>query len=311
MAAESRFEVMGSKAHVLVVAADGAEDAAPLVDAARDRLDELERRWSRFLPDSEMSHVNRAAPNPVVVSADTCALVIRAMQGWRSTGGLFDPTVLGDVVRAGYDRSFASIPARTRPGSSDRHMGCAGIVVDEYLRTVRLPDEVGFDPGGIGKGFAADLVVEELMRRGAHGACVNVGGDVRVAGSGPSGAWRIDVLDPFDHEPMDVLTVGNGAVATSTRTKRQWAVDGRPAHHLIDPSTGRPASTGLAAVTVLAGNAARAEVLAKAAFVAGPVRGSALLDDCDAPGLLVDDDGGHMTTPAWSRFCTPRQEGEV
>ena len=116
------------------------------------------------------------------------------------------------------------------------------------------------------------------------------------------------MLDPFADEPTDVLNVGRGAVATSSRTKRTWTVDDRPAHHLIDPSTGRPASTGLAAVTVLAGNTARAEVLAKAAFVAGPVRGSALLDECDAPALLVDDDGGRTTTSAWSRFCTARRE---
>src|SRR5262249_59958631 len=99
-------------------------------------------------------------------------------------------TILGYVVRAGYDQSFERVPAVTAPGISDRRLGCAGIHVDEQVDVVRLPAGVGFDPGGIGKGYAADRVVGRLMSRGARGACVNVGGDIRVAGARARGrAW--------------------------------------------------------------------------------------------------------------------------
>ncbi len=295
---------MGSRAHVLVL----GHGADAMVDVARARLDELERRWSRFLPDSEISRVNAAAPAPVIVSPETCALIVVALRGWRLTDGLFDPTVLGDVIRAGYDRPFVMIPSGARAGSSERRSGCAGIVVDEHTRTARLPEHVGFDPGGIGKGLAADLVVDDLVRRGAEGACVNVGGDVRVAGRGPSDSWKVDVLDPLDEHPVDVLSVAQGAVATSSRATRQWTVDGRRAHHLIDPATGRPAATGLVAVTALAGTGARAEVLAKAAFVAGRERGAAWLEEHEVPALLVDDRGEWTTTSAWYRFRATRLE---
>src|SRR4051812_14620460 len=111
---ETRMRIMGSDGH-LVVAGD-----PKLLRRARIRLDELEARWSRFVPASEVSRVNRHAGEPVAVSADTRLLFTRALDGWRLTGGGFDPTVLGAMLRNGYDCSFDELPcdragARTPP----------------------------------------------------------------------------------------------------------------------------------------------------------------------------------------------------
>jgi thiamine biosynthesis lipoprotein len=297
--ADFRFDVMGTEAHVLV----NGVDAAAQADAARDALDELERRWSRFLPDSEISLLNAAGAAPVVVSPSTCSLIARAVDGWRITNGRFDPTVLGDVVRAGYDRTFDEVPAATAAGVSDRRRGCGGIEVDEDIQLVRMPPKVAFDPGGIGKGYSADLVVSQLMTEGARGACVNVGGDVRVAGrAADDTAWTIDVMDPFTESSIDRVLVADGGVATTSRTKRQWTVNGLPAHHVIDPPTGQPAASGLAAVTAIASDAWLAEVFAKAAFVAGLDDGVAFLEEHAIPALFTDDHGGRVTTTAWARF---------
>lgn len=297
---------MGTRAHVLV----NGINATAQADAARDTLDQLERRWSRFLGDSEISLLNAGAA-PVVVSPVTCALIGRAVDGWRITNGRFDPTVLGDVVRAGYDRTFDEVPAATRPGASDRRRGCGGIEVDEDIQLVRMPPQVAFDPGGIGKGYAADLVVAQVMKEGARGACVNVGGDVRVDGRADGDtAWAIDVLDPFTGCPHDTVLVADGGVATTSRTGRHWIVDGRPAHHVIDPSTGQPAARGLAAVTVIAADAWLAEVFAKAAFVGGLDDGVAFLEEHAIAGLFTDDDGYRATTTAWAQFTvTARKHG--
>src|SRR6266550_4563773 len=97
---------MGSDGHLIVV---GGRHG--LVHRARARIDELERRWSRFLPDSEVSELNRGAGHAVEVSPDTTELVERAVDAWRLSGASFDPTVLGDVLRAGYDRSFDELGA--------------------------------------------------------------------------------------------------------------------------------------------------------------------------------------------------------
>ena len=103
----ARFRSMGSEAHVIVV--DGWPS---LLSVARRRLGQLEACWSRFIPTSEISTCNRLAGTPVWVSADTALLIDTAIEGWHLSAGRFDPTVLGDVLRAGYDRSFDELDGR-------------------------------------------------------------------------------------------------------------------------------------------------------------------------------------------------------
>ena len=141
--------------------------------------------------------------------------------------------------------------------------GCAGIVVDHATNSVFLPAGVGIDLGGIGKGAAADRVVAGLAARGVVAACVSLGGDVRAYGSG--------------HD---------GAIVTSTSGRRHRVQCGRR-HHLVDPTTGRAADTGLAAVVVTDRTTERAEVLATAAFVAGPERGADLLARFGVDGWFI------------------------
>src|SRR5436190_4435718 len=184
MEAATRFRGMGTDVHVVVVGG-----SLGLLEAARDRVEDLERKWSRFRPTSEISLMNQLAGRPVRVSAETATLVRLAIEGARITEGRFDPTVLGAVLRAGYDRTFDLLTDQTSavvepdwPADS----GYDHILFDEPAATVMLPANVGFDPGGIGKGYAADLVVAELLASGAAGVCANIGGDLRVAGEPPS-----------------------------------------------------------------------------------------------------------------------------
>ena len=235
---------MGSDAHVIVV-----EGVPSLVERARRRIDDLERRWSRFLPDSEVTELTRRAGTPVAVSGETVLLVERAIEAWRLTGGSFDPTVLGDVIRAGYDRPFDDVGPNPAPGHSPLLLGCTDIEVDG--REVRLPAGTGFDPGGIGKGLAADMVVAETMAAGAAGVCVNLGGDLRVTGLDPTdAAWTVAVEHPLAARPLAYVGLRDGAVATSTTLRRRWQVDGRLRHHLIDPFTGLSSDSDLTLVTV-------------------------------------------------------------
>jgi len=294
---------MGSTAHLMV---HGADDGC--LQRARERLEEMERRWSRFLPDSELCRINAGAGAPVRVSVDTAEVVRRCIEAWRLTGGLFDPTVLAAVESAGYDRTFEKVsdrPDSSAPVRATPSPGCGGtrVTVDDLGGTVRLPAGVGIDLGGIGKGYAADQVVYEMRLWGADGACVNLGGDVRVSGTSPDGAdWSVGVADPFgdphdshdsdDQGDLVVLAVGEGAVATSSRMRRRWRRGDHEMHHLIDPRTGEPARTGLAAVTVVAAEAHWAEILAKSALVAGREAGTRLLEAHGLAALLVTDTGG-------------------
>lgn len=275
---------MGSEAQVTVL--DGGPE---LVDQARRRLDELEQRWSRFLPDSEISQLNRSDGGPVVVSPETFAVVTAAVEAWRWSGGRFDPTIGRTMELAGYDRPFDTVGL----GRSGRHEPAptpADIVLDPYPESIRVPPGVRLDLGGIGKGAAADLVAAELLMEGAAGCCVNVGGDLRVAGQAPRPeGWRIEVAAG---SASGVVTVGvrQGAVCTSTRTRRVWVGADGPEHHLRDPTTGQPLDTGLRTVTVISARAIQAEVLTKTAFAAGRGDAAAVIGRAGATGLLVDDD---------------------
>jgi thiamine biosynthesis lipoprotein len=211
----------------------------------------------------------------VVVSAETFDVVQLAITAWHLTDGWFDPTILPMLLAAGYDRSFERIAGRTRwnETSTSGAPGCAGIELDSSRSTVRLPAGIAFDLGGIGKGRAADLIAAEAMTSGAAGVCIDLGGDVAVAGTNGDGdAWVIGIEDPFAPE-RDLVRVAlaAGALATSSRLERQWPTTGGLAHHLIDPTTGLPARGPLAAVSVLASTVAWAEVLAKATLVSGDV----------------------------------------
>lgn len=295
MPADASFAVMGATADVTVVGGGSA-----LVECARGRLTDLERRWSRFIPTSEVSRLNRARGMPTRVSFETRLLVRRALDGYATTGGRFDPTLLGAILRAGYVESFERL-GRPRPRASKLLTGADRIEVDDDAGTVRIPAGVGFDPGGIGKGLAADLVAGELIALGAAGVCVSVGGDLRVSGAAPDGeAWRITVDAPWDDSaPVARLRLVDGAVATSSRLRRRWVgADDAEHHHLIDPATDTSAHSPVLAATAVASEGWQAEVLAKAAFLdAGP--GLELIDRLGAAALVMVPDG-LLTTSTWA-----------
>lgn len=305
MQAEIRFRAMGTSAHILTA---GLQDHH--LDRARAIVVECEQRWSRFLPGSELSELNAAAGSWTPVSPETFALVDAAIAGWHMTAGRFDPTILNALVEAGYDRTFELVERRPtarqrRTATLPTSAGCGDIELDPDGPGIRLPAGVGFDLGGIAKGHTADLVVEELLRLGATGVVANIGGDVRVAGCAPTGrAWRVAVEDPLGGEPLAVCAIGDGAVATTTRRRRAWMTPTGPAHHLIDPATGLPSASDLLAVSVVACRGIWAEVLAKAAFVAGRKNAFTVLAEAGTTGILVDERGQATNLPGMSAFLS-------
>ena len=289
-----RFPVMGTHAELLVVDPPGEALAR-----SRARLAELEQRWSRFRPDSETSALNHARGRPVAVSPETFTLVALAVVGWQVSGGRFDPTVLDTLERAGYDRSFEQLGAGAAVPQIGWPMpapGLDGVVLDHQAGTVTLPAGRRFDPGGIAKGYAADLLCAQLLADGAAGACVNLGGDLRVRGVSPHGSpWIVAVPFPLGGTAT-TFELPDGAVATSSPLRRAWGPADRPLHHLIDPRTGQPADTGILQVTVVADEAWWAEILAKAAYLAGLPDALEVVAGLGAHALAVDQDGRLQVT---------------
>jgi thiamine biosynthesis lipoprotein len=285
---------MGTTVHAVVVG--GASGLASGVEA---RLAALEARWSRFRPDSELSRLNAAGGRPVLVGRDTFRLIDAAVRGWHATGGRFDPTVLPSLLRLGYDDDIDRVRARpVTPATSEPAPGCAGIRLDPTVGTVTLPAGTALDLGGIAKGFAADLVCDEVLGAGAAGALVNIGGDLRVRGEAPDApGWVVGV----DGHPHLLLALADGAVATSGTGRRRWGPGGT-LHHLVDPATGRSADRPLRSVTVVAGSGAQAELLTISAWLAGARDAAALVTGAGATGFAVNAAGATVAFPGLEEF---------
>ena len=299
---ETRFRAMGTDCHVVVLG--GTVDH---VQAAQDEVWRLESLWSRFLPTSDVGRLNAAGGEPVRVEPDTRLLLERAVEARTRTNGWFDPFMARQMVEHGYDRDFGELPPARRaedvvpthrPAMGEPLREPAPLAVaraeDDGCTPIRLLDGVAFDPGGIGKGLAADLVAGFLAAQGVHGVLVNLGGDLRVLGDPPEGGWSIRVDHPFDATlpPVATVRLREAGLCTSSPLKRRWrAPDGTPAHHVLDPRTGRPATIEVASVTVTAPAAWLAETLTTAVMLSGPTFGAALLRRAGAEALVVGLDG--------------------
>ena len=295
--ASATFSCFGSTCSVFVIGNGSAGTADEAVSWARGRLEQWHRDFTRFEPDSELSLMNEDRRHAVQVSepmAQFAELVRRAAD---MTNGLVDATLLGEIEAAGYTTdlaqpvdlhdALAKAPARggAAPNAGSRWRL---LRVDREQNVVFRPPGVRLDSGGLAKGLFCDLLAETL---GTHDAfAVDCAGDLRIGGR--SRVERaIQVGNPFGAGILHTFTATRVAAATSGIGRRSWVdAQGRPCHHLLDPSTGRPAFTGIVQVTALAPRAAIAEVCAKAAILSGPGRARNWLPD---GGVIVFDDGSH------------------
>jgi len=299
---ELAFPAMGTSVRLL------AAPGAPLEDA-RALIEDLEARLTRFDPQSELCCLN-ADPREVVPASRPLRDAVRAaIAGAAATGGLADPTLLGAVVSAGYDRSLVGHPRadlaealaaspQPRPAAPSTAAGWRRIHVDDAAGTISRPPGLKLDLGGSAKGLAADLATERLA---PYGPCAaDLGGDLRVRG-----AHEVLVPNPVTGMLAEVLALEDDAVATSGIDKRVWwDATGRPAHHLLDPATGRPAWTGVLSATAKAPTAALAEALAKAAILAGPAAGRRVV--ARYGGLLITTQGAVLSAePARDEIVPP------
>jgi FAD:protein FMN transferase len=295
------FACFGGTCGVLVRGDDEAATAGDAAALVRRRLLAWHDRFTRFDPQSELSRV-KADPRPAVPVTDTMALLADAVRTAAvRTGGLVDGTLVGRLEAAGY-RSAPRAPlplepalrlaSARRPAAADPEWHRRALRLEVSGRLLRRPVGVQIDSGGLAKGLFADLLADALARHDAF--AVDCAGDLRLGGT--AGESRpVRVASPFHAGMLHTFEVAAGAAATSGIGRRSWLdAGGRPAHHILDPATGRPAFTGIVQATALAPTALDAEVRAKAALLSGP-------DDAQAwlrhGGVVVLDDGSHRVFP--------------
>jgi len=273
-----RFPCFGGMCAALVIGCGPAGTPHAAALRVKRGLLAWHDQFSRFQPDSELSRLNRDPRQTVAVSPAMARFVEAALNAAAMTGGLVDPTLAGEMDRAGYAKHLGSVPVALRralalaprraPGGPNPTGAWRQVGVDRGAGTVTRPPGVRLDSGGIVKGMFGDILAAVLGKHESF--AVDAAGDVRFGGSG-SLLRPIRVASPFDESVLHVFALVRGAVATSGIGKRSWLdSDGRPAHHLLDPATGRPAFTGVVQVTALAPTGVQAEALSKAALLSGP-----------------------------------------
>jgi thiamine biosynthesis lipoprotein len=288
------------------VIGDGdAGTAADAVAWTHEQLLDWHHQFSRFEPDSELARLNGDRSEVVEVSPVMAMLAQLVVRAYVLTDGLVDGTMAGQIERAGYtedlgdpvplEQALADAPPR-KAAAGDPESGARSLEVDLGANTISRPPGVRLDSGGLAKGLFCDLVAAVLETHPAF--AIDCAGDVRIGGR--DGIEReVRVGSPFGPDVLHVEKSAAIAAATSGIGRRSWRdVDGKPAHHLLDPSTGLPAFTGLVQATAFAPTAALAEVCAKAALLSGPELARMWLPD---GGVLVFDDGDHEVAGASGR----------
>jgi FAD:protein FMN transferase len=297
--ASDTFACFGSTCAVLVGGHGELGSPAQAVVTVRERLLEGHRRFTRFEDSSELSLLNADPRETVPVSAEMARFLAAAITAARHSEGLVDATLLPQLERAGYERdlktpvplafALACAPAR-RPARAHPATRWREIDLDRWAGTVQRPPGLRIDSGGVVKGLLADLLGAELATHKSF--AVDCAGDLRIGGTARL-AREVQVGSPFEDRVLHTFQIRDGAIATSGIGRRSWLdADGAPAHHLLDPATGRPAFTGIVQVTALAPTALHAELRAKAALLAGPEKARRWLPD---GGLIVHDDGSLTT----------------
>ena len=296
------FRAMGSDIRLLIGAplVHNAPDPAAVATRERAYIEDFAARLSRFRAGSELTALNDDPRSEAPASPLLCAAVRAAVWAAERSGGLVDPTLAGELERAGYDRSRdgsepASLeealavappraPARPHPAARWRQVS-----VDDRRGLVCRPPGVRIDTGGTGKGLCADAVAHRLRSYTRY--VVDCGGDLTIGGvAAQFEPYEVEIEHPLTGESIRRVAVGAGGVATSGLNVRIWrTADGRFAHHLLDPATGRPVWSGLIGATAFALSALDAETLSKMALLLGPAGARRVL--AEHGGLIVHDDG--------------------
>jgi thiamine biosynthesis lipoprotein len=294
------WRALGTGVRLLVTGGD--------LEAARgtvvDLLDDVDRAYSRFRPESELSRLNANGGQPLAVSPLFGLAIEAALRAGRLSDGMVDPTV-GQAMRAiGYDRDFGRALSRPEPIvlRLEPVPGWQAVHYDSVRRVASLARGVELDLGSTGKALAADLcAAAALEAMGRGGVLVSLGGDIATAGEVPEGGWRVlaaDVSSTPSDTDGEVVAIHGGALATSGTTARRWTRGGVVLHHLIDPRTGLPAEGPWRTASVVAATCVDANIAA----TAGIVRGRSAVPWLDELGLatrLVSTSGQVVRLGGW------------
>jgi FAD:protein FMN transferase len=270
---ERTTDAMGATFSVILYGSD-QPSMNQAVDAAFDEAHRLDDLLSNYKPASEWSRINReAAAHPVAVSPELFRLLSDCLEYSRASEGSFDLTV-GPLMRAwGFFGGTHRVPSPDQLRDARTLVGYQHIQLNVRERTVHF-DRAGveIDPGGVGKGYAVDRMVEILHAHGFRNALVAASGSsIYGLGNPPdeTRGWPINVADPWDHRKNAAqVFLKDMSLSTSGTYEKSFRVGEHRYSHIMDPRHGAPAENTVQ-VTVLAPRTIDSEVWAKPYFIHG------------------------------------------
>lgn len=239
------------------------------LQAAETRIRELERLWSVTDQGSELYMLNHNGGVPVDVDKVTAKAVSFALAMAERTDGALEPTIYPVLTAWGFTTSSYQIPSQDELDTLLRLVGYEKVLLEG--QTITLPEGVQMDLGAVAKGYTADIATSILKDNRITSALIDLGGNIQVIGSKPDGSkWRIGIKDAYGDGSIGVLTVEDCAVVSSGGYERYFiGDDGQTYWHIIDPSTGKPADSGLVSATVICKEGRLGDALSTALFVMG------------------------------------------
>jgi thiamine biosynthesis lipoprotein len=294
------FPALGTSAALLVQPDDALARARELLQSEIHAIDVA---CSRFRDDSELTRANRDAGSWVDVSPLFLEALEVALRAARLTAGLVDPTIGAALRVLGYDRDFERV---SRDGPMIRVSvgyvsGWQRIEIDRPGSQVRVPRAVELDFGATAKALCADRAAGAIARETGASVLVSLGGDVSVSGPPRDGGWTVLIADEHSvavDEADERVAVASGGLATSGTAARRWTRGERVLHHVLDPTSGLPASEHWRTASVRAASCVDANIASTAAIVMGAAAPE-WLQARGLPARLVGTDGSIVRVGGW------------
>ena len=241
---------------------------AALLDEAETLIGSLEEQVSVTDEHSDIYAIDHTGSGSL--SGNAAELMEQALELCRRTGGALDISVYPIVQAWGFTTGSYQVPDEETIQSLLPLVDYTQIQYDAATGVITLPEGMEIDLGSVAKGYAGQLAAQMLREHGVQSALLNLGGNVQTVGTKPDGSpWQIGIKDPQGEDAMMVLSVEDQAVVTSGGYERYFEQDGQTYWHIMDPSTGHPADSGLISVTIVGDEGVVCDGLSTALFVMG------------------------------------------
>jgi thiamine biosynthesis lipoprotein len=277
---------MGTIYHITVVS-DFSQGVGGLKEKIDARLDEINRVFSTYIKDSEISRFNAwsRVGEKFQVSADFMKVMRVGRRIYQLSEGAWDGTVnpLVNLWGFGPTRKEIKMPPAAGIKALLPEVGFDHIEIKEPNFLVKNLASVSLDLNSIAKGFAVDEVAKLIAAAGFKNYLVEIGGEVYAAGVRRDGAkWRVGINMPRKDAAINavykVVSISNKAFATSGDYRNFIELNGVRYSHVIDPRTGYPVSNGVVSASILADDCTLADGLATAVMVMGAEKGIDLVN---------------------------------